>query len=86
MQNKVQASLDSIEARFGIEPVDWIGWETSPYKCEGNRGFNLGEDDGTNILELPVDAYYEIFPGLVVEQGETIDLTLSISTKYRCYY
>jgi len=72
-----EASLDSIEARFGTAPVDWIGWETSPIN-EGNRIFNLGEDDGTNILELPIDAYYDVFPGLVLEQGEIIDLTLSI--------
>ena len=72
-----EASLDSIEARFGTAPVDWIGWETSPIN-EGNRIFNLGEDDGTNILELPIDAYYDVFPGLVLEQGKIIDLTLSI--------
>ena len=72
-----EASLDSIEARFGTAPVDWIGWETSPIN-EGNRIFNLGEDDGTNILELPIDAYYDVFPGLVLEQGKVIDLTLSI--------
>ena len=72
-----EASLDSIGARFGTAPVDWIGWETSPIN-EGNRIFNLGEDDGTNILELPVDAYYDIFPGLVLEDGQTLDLTFSI--------
>ena len=72
-----QASLDSIATRFDVQPVDWIGWETSPQNA-GNRNFNLGEDDGTNLLELPIHSFYDVFPGAVLEQGQSMDVTFSI--------
>ena len=72
-----QASLDSLEARYGVAPVDWMGWETSPMEL-GNRKFNLGVDDGSGLLELDQASFYDVFPGSVLEQGESMDLTFSI--------
>ncbi|SVC49963.1 uncharacterized protein METZ01_LOCUS302817, partial [marine metagenome] len=79
-----EASLAAAAQRFGAldangEPsiVDWIGWETSP-RAEGNRGFMLGADDGSGLLELPLESFYDAFPGSVIPEGQSIEVTFSI--------
>ena len=57
--------------------VDWIGWETSP-QYEGNRKFMLGDDDGTGLVELPMNHYYDAFPGSVIPEGTSVDVIFSI--------
>ncbi|MFL3014685.1 MAG: choice-of-anchor X domain-containing protein [Candidatus Neomarinimicrobiota bacterium] len=78
------ASLASLAERFNAYDsegnpaiVDWIGWETSP-QYEGNRTFVLGEEDESNLVELPSESYYDAFPGSVVPAGTSIDVTFSI--------
>jgi len=77
--NLSDASLASIAERFGSENVvDYIGWETSPRE-EGNRKFMLGTDEDQNgLLELPMESFYDAFPGSVVPDGHTITATFSI--------
>jgi hypothetical protein len=76
--NLTEASLASIVENFDAPGVvDWIGWETSPRDL-GNRKFVLGEDDGSGLLELPQESYYDAFPGSVVPEGQSIDVTFSI--------
>ena len=73
-----EASLAAISENFDAPGVvDWIGWETSPRDL-GNRKFSLGEDDGTGLLELPLESYYDAFPGSVIPDGQTIEVTFSI--------
>jgi hypothetical protein len=79
------ASLAAAAQRFGAtdangDPaiVEWIGWETSPRE-EGNRGFMLGADDGSGLLELPLESFYDAFPGSVVPEGTSIEATFSIN-------
>ena len=76
-----EASLAAAAQRFGAldangDPtiVDHIGWETSP-KEGGNRGFMLGADDGSGLLELPLESFYDAFPGSVVPEGTSIEAT-----------
>ena len=78
-------SLAAIAQRFGAldadgNPaiVDWIGWETSP-RDQGNRKFMLGADDGSGLLELPLESFYDAFPGSVVPEGTSIEATFSIN-------
>jgi hypothetical protein len=71
-----QETLDTLAARYG-EVIEWIGWETSPQNA-GNRSFIQGEDDGVNIIELPVSSFYDVFPGSVLPQGETMDVTFTV--------
>ena len=72
------ASLAAIAENFDAPGVvDWIGWETSPRDL-GNRKFVLGEDDGSGLLELPQESYYDAFPGSVIPDGTSIDVTFSI--------
>ena len=79
-----EASLSALAERFDAYDsegnpaiVDWIGWETSP-QYEGNRNFVLGEEDETNLVELPSESYYDAFPGSVVPEGTSIDVIFSI--------
>ena len=73
-----EPSIAAIAENFDAPGVvDWIGWETSPRDL-GNRKFVLGEDDGTGLLELPQESYYDAFPGSVVPDGTSIDVTFSI--------
>lgn len=72
------ASLATLAEKFGTESVvDWIGWETSP-RALGNREFILGTDDGTGLLELPLESFYDAFPGSVISEGHSITATFSI--------
>ena len=77
--NLSDASLASIAERFGSESVvDYIGWETSPRE-QGNRKFVLGTDeDQSGLLELPMESFYDAFPGSVIPEGHTITATFSI--------
>jgi hypothetical protein len=77
--NLSDASLASIAERFGSESVvDYIGWETSPRE-QGNRKFMLGtDDDQSGLLELPMESFYDAFPGSVIPEGHTITATFSI--------
>ena len=79
-----EASIAGLAERFNSYDsdgnpfvVDWIGWETSP-QFEGNRSFMLGEDDGTGLVELPSESYYDAFPGSVVPEGTSVDVIFSI--------
>ena len=73
-----ETSIAAIAENFDAPGVvDWIGWETSPRDL-GNRKFVLGEDDGTGLLELPQESYYDAFPGSVIPDGTSIDVTFSI--------
>ena len=73
-----EASVAALSENFNSESVvDWIGWETSPRDL-GNRKFVLGEDDGTGLLELPQESYYDAFPGSVIPNGTSVDVTFSI--------
>ncbi len=78
--NMSQTTLNVIAERYGAgtPPVDWIGWGTSPEEL-GNINFNLGgiDDDGTPLM-LPMEAYYEIFPGHILSEGESMDLEFTI--------
>ena len=71
------ATLAILEERYGVAPVEWIGWEFSP-SVGGNKGFNLGFEDGYNLIQLPQHAYYDVLPGAVLEVGESMDVTFSI--------
>ena len=79
-----EASIAGLAERFNSYDsdgnpfvVDWIGWETSP-QFEGNRSFMLGDDDGTGLVELPSESYYDAFPGSVVPEGTSVDVIFSI--------
>ena len=79
-----EASIAGLAERFNSYDsdgnpfvVDWIGWETSP-QFEGNRKFMLGDDDGTGLVELPSESYYDAFPGSVVPEGTSVDVIFSI--------
>ena len=69
--------FDAVDNNGNPAIVDWIGWETSP-QYEGNRKFMLGEDDGTGLVELPIESYYDAFPGSVIPEGTSIDVIFSI--------
>ena len=71
------ATLEILTERYGVAPVDWIGWETSP-SVGGNKGFNLGFEDGYNIIQLPQHAFYDVLPGAVLEVGESMELTFTV--------
>ena len=79
-----EASLAAAAERFNAYDsdgnpaiVDWIGWETSP-QFVGNRKFMLGEDDGTGLVELPEESFYDAFPGSVLPEGTSIEAIFSI--------
>ena len=38
----------------------------------------LGEDDGTGLVELPEESFYDAFPGSVVPEGTSIEAIFSI--------
>ena len=78
------ASISALAERFDAYDsdgnpaiVDWIGWETSP-QYEGNRKFVLGDDDGTGLVELPSESFYDAFPGSVIPEGTSVDVIFSI--------
>ena len=78
------ASISALAERFDAYDsdgnpaiVDWIGWETSP-QYEGNRKFVLGDDDGTGLVELPSESFYDAFPGSVIPAGTSVDVIFSI--------
>ena len=71
------ATLEILTERYGVAPVDWIGWETSP-PVGGNKGFNLGFEDGYNIIQLPQHAFYDVLPGAVLEVDESMELTFTV--------
>ena len=73
-----EASLDSIESKFGIQPVDWIGWETSPSNL-GNREFSFNENEANDFIDLPLAYYYDLFPGTVLEHDQTINAEFTIN-------
>tara|TARA_Y100000748_G_scaffold303543_1_gene308993 strand:- start:2225 stop:4627 length:2403 start_codon:yes stop_codon:yes gene_type:complete len=71
------ATLEILTERYGVAPVDWIGWEFSP-SVGGNKGFNLGFEDGYNIIQLPQHAFYDVLPGAVLEVDESMELTFTV--------
>jgi hypothetical protein len=55
-----------------------MGWEDSPQFGGGNRVFVLGEDDGTDLLELPLAGYYDLPVGAVVPEGQEISVNFRV--------
>ena len=70
-------SIVLLEAEYGPIYAD-IGWEDSPQIGGANRIFQLGEDDGTGLLELPLAGYYDLPPNAVVPDDQEISLTFSV--------
>lgn len=71
------SSYGILEERYG--PVfDYIGWEDPPTFGGSNRHFTLGEDDGTGLLELGMEGYFDLPAGAVIPEGQVITLTFSV--------
>ena len=70
-------SVVHLSTTYGDIP-DYIGWENSPQFGGANRTFQLGSDDGTGLLELPMEGYYDLPPGGVVPCCRTVTLTFNI--------
>ena len=71
------ASLAQFVADYGDMYGD-MGWEDSPQFGGANRIFQIGEDDGTGLLELPLSGYYDLPAGAVVPADQAISLTFSV--------
>ncbi len=71
------SSLALFESEYGPMYGD-MGWEDSPQFGGSNRIFQLGEDDGTGLLELPLAGYYDLPAGAVVPVGTDVSLTYSV--------
>jgi len=70
-------SLALFEAEYGAMYGD-MGWEDSPQYGGSNRIFQIGEDDGTGLLELPLAGYYDLPAGAVVPAGTNVALTFTV--------
>ncbi len=70
-------SVDHLSTMYGDIP-DYIGWENSPQYGGANRVFQLGVDDGTGLLELPLEGYYDLPAGGVVPCCRTVTLTFNV--------
>ena len=70
-------SVDHLSTMYGDIP-DYIGWENSPQYGGANRVFQLGVDDGTGLLELPMEGYYDLHAGGVVPCCRTVTLTFNV--------
>ena len=82
IEYKYYLNLDStsvvhLSTTYGDIP-DYIGWENSPQFGGANRTFQLGSDDGTGLLELPMEGYYDLPPGGVVPCCRTVTLTFNV--------
>ena len=70
-------SVEYLSITYG-DPPDYIGWENSPQYGGGNRVFELGIEDDTGLLELPLAGYYDLPAGGVVPSGQSITLTFNV--------
>ncbi|MBC8343546.1 MAG: T9SS type A sorting domain-containing protein [Bacteroidetes bacterium] len=76
----LQHSAESM-AQFVAEYGDMygdMGWEDSPQFGGSNRIFQIGEDDGTGLLELSLSGYYDLPAGAVTPADQEIALTFSV--------
>lgn len=69
-------SMALVIAQYGNMYSD-MGWEDSPQFGGSNRIFQIGEDDGTGLLELPLSGYYDLPAGAVTPAGQAISLTFT---------
>ena len=71
------SSVEYLENIYG-ELYDGIGWEDSPRFGGANRTFLLGLDDGTNLVELGLEGYYDLPAGGIVPTDQEITITFSV--------
>ena len=72
------SSIFEMEQRFNsFDIVNWIGWESSPVNL-GNRSFSLDNSgDSSDVIELPLDYFYDAFPGSVIPEGRKLNYIIN---------
>ena len=72
------SSIEILSAQYG-ELYDGIGWEDSPQFGGGNRSFSLGLDDGTGLVDLGIEGYYDLPAGGIIPDEQNIIITFTIN-------
>ncbi|MBA65392.1 MAG: hypothetical protein CMG55_06300 [Candidatus Marinimicrobia bacterium] len=81
MEYKYYLELDSLSIeilndQYG-ELYDGIGWEDSPQFGGGNRKFMLGPEDGTGLVDLGIEGYYDLPAGGIIPDGQNITVSFT---------